>query len=262
MKRLSLMVKLKAELNVLNPMESQNDILKELNSISEVVAAIPNKNVFTAPDGYFDEVYMQIHKRLHSLGEPNASVPEGYFEQLSTNILNKIKQNNAGNEVYEELASVSALIASIGNHNVFTVPEEYFNDNETLLLQTTKTVAAPVVQMHQRPKLFRYMAAAAVAGIIGLSLFGLFKPNEQKTDTQLAATVTLANEIIAEDNFEEEFAKISGEDIEQYLEERGQNVNAALAASRLEDKDLPEPLDYIIDENALTDFLQQRNFSN
>ena len=243
-------------------MEYKDDILIELTSISKIVSSVPNTNVFTAPEGYFDGIYLEFCKRIFLLEITNTDVPENYFEQLSGNILNKIKLASKENEVNLELVALSPMVANIGKANVLTVPEGYFKANEAVLLKHAMPSLAPVVSMQARSKMFRYMAAAAITGIIGLSLFGLLNSNEQKDNSQVAATVTLANEIIAKDNFEEEFAKISGEDIEQYLEERGQNVNIALAASTIEDKDLPDPLDYILDENALTDFLKQKNFSN
>ena len=243
-------------------MEYKDDILIELASISKIVSGIPNTNVFTTPEGYFEGVYLDFRKRLLLLDISNTDVPEGYFEQLSGNILNKIKLTNRENEVNLELVTLSPMVANIGNANVLAVPEGYFEANEAVLLKHAMPPLTPVVSMQAHSKMFRYMAAAAITGIIGLSLFGLLNSNEQKDNVQVAATVTLANEIIAKNSFEEEFAKISGEDIEQYLEERGQNVNIALAASTIEDKDLPDPLDYILDENALTDFLKQKNFSN
>ena len=243
-------------------MDHKDNILEELASISKTVSVIPNTNVFTAPEGYFDVFYLDFRKRVLLLETTNTDVPENYFEQLSGNILHKIKLASKENEGDLELVALSPMVANIGKANVLTVPEGYFEANEAVLLKHAMPSLAPVVSMQARSKMFRYMAAAAITGIIGLSLFGLLNSNGQKNNSQVAATVTLANEIIAKDSFEEEFAKISGEDIEQYLEERGQNVNIALAASTIEDKDLPDPLDYILDENALTDFLKQKNFSN
>ena len=49
--------------------------------------------------------------------------------------------------------------------------------------------------------------------------------------------------------------------MEQYLSQNGQDINAALVASSMDNEEgsLPDAADYLLDENTLNDFLKENN---
>jgi hypothetical protein len=114
-------------------MEISNNILNELKELSPIVAGIQKVNVFTVPAGYFESLTEDILVgiKIQEGGLPdfistpsaNINVPQGYFETLAGNILNKIKEEES---VATELKVLSPTLHSIENKNVFTVPQGYF----------------------------------------------------------------------------------------------------------------------------------------
>jgi hypothetical protein len=126
-------------------MEINSDILNELKDISPVLGAIEKTNVFTVPEGYFEKLSADVLVALkveggllHTTVEPYLSeVPDGYFESLAASILNKIKTlDNAG----EELESLSPVLHNLPQQNVFTVPDGYFDALPAAVLDSINTV--------------------------------------------------------------------------------------------------------------------------
>src|SRR3954470_18269641 len=106
-------------------MDHSRDILNELNTLSPLLATVPRVNVFTVPNGYFDYLSTSI---LLSINEPQMdflvntskehqpSVPEGYFESLADTIMAKIKM--AEFETADgEIKRLSPALAATGNDN-------------------------------------------------------------------------------------------------------------------------------------------------
>jgi hypothetical protein len=297
-------------------MKPFSDISQELESLSPAVAAIPRRNVYTVPEGYFNDLsdniltLLQPEKRLsvEIKNSQNLTVPEGYFDGLADSIMNRIRQEkeesskeeisrlspalaSAGKEniftvpqgyfenlaasvmnevnskpesVIEETSRLSSLVSGIGNVNVYSVPDAYFDSLDFLIMQRIP-VPAKVVAMPKRKSIIRYMAAAVVTGLIGISVFSVFN---NKSDTGITAkpdatVMAEASKIITTNSFEKELASISGEDIEAYLVQNGQDVNAALVASVTEDVNaLPGSEEYLINENTLDEFLNKMNLNN
>jgi hypothetical protein len=250
---------------------NRKNILDELLSISPIVATIPVVNVFSVPENYFNTLSFNILAKLpatESVFETSPkqvfSVPEGYFDGLASSILNKIKAED-NNAAKSEIASISPTIATIGNKNVFTVPENYFEDNIAAIIDNLPK-PAKVIEMKKRPVFFRYVAAATITGIIGLSVISVFnnKTNNNSTivPTETKQVLAQANQIIKNNSFDKELNSLSAKDIQQYLEQDGQDVNAALVASSIDDNTLPNPEDYIIDDKTLDDYLKKANLNN
>lgn len=283
--------------------QPDNNILNELRELSPAVAAIPRVNVFSVPEGYFDHLpaLLLLQTSDPDAGSmSNATVPDGYFDSLASTIIARIKKESlvddeystllAGignnnlftvpqgyfeelpsaimhrikNEVVAETGEISGLVAAIGNKNVFTVPEDYFN---TLSADIRSKLAKPakVVQMGGFRKYARYAAAAVVTGLIALSTIFIF--NNKPAGTGMNATTVAALEdarsIIQTNSFDKEMASLSDADIVNFLESKGQDVDAALVASLTEDeKKLPEAEDYLTDENTLDEVLKDLDLNN
>ena len=71
-----------------------------------------------------------------------------------------------------------------------------------------------------------------------------------------------ASRIVQSNSFDKELDALSGKDIEQYLKQSGQNVEAALVASVTDDANLPSQDEYLYDENTLDEFLKTMNLNN
>lgn len=250
-------------------MNAREIILQELSAISKQIAAIPKVNVFSIPENYFNTLSTSIlHKiqndTLFAMGNKQLNVgevPEGYFEGLAGQIMNKI---NAGeNPVEKETREFSVTVAEIGNRNIFSVPEGYFQSlGEVINLRIPKP--AKVVSMKKSSSFFNYAAAAVITGILGLSVFSVFnnKENLDNNIGQLPVIMTKAGEIIKNKTFDIELNNISDKEIEQYLIQNGQDVNAALVASVIDENNLPGTDEYLTDENTLDEFLNKLNLNN
>lgn len=278
-------------------MNQQEHILNELHDLSPILAALPRGNVFTVPEGYFEFLATDVLFTLQKQHAAFPAIPEGYFENFAGTVLSRIKaeaendvvaetkqlsemvagigkknvytvpagyfeNNEAGflaqNEsVAQETARLSALVAGIGNGNVFNVPEGYFEN-----LQPATTAPAKLVNMGSRMRSFKYAVAAALTGIIGVSIILMFNKKPAEDGMQTAAVMQQAKEIISKDSFDETLNTLSDDAIVHFLESKGQDVEAALVASLTEEKELPDAMDYMIDENVLDDMLKSVDLTN
>lgn len=248
-------------------MKPGDHILNELRAISPVVADVPYRNVFTVHEGYFDGLETELSARITAerfQAKNIFTVPEGYFESLEENILQKIKAG-ASETAAEELRGLSPVLAGIGNRNVFTVPAGYFEQLDFVAEERTE---AKVIKMKPVRSVFRYAAAAVITGLLGLSVINIVDRTPSadpataftKSNPQVLAD---ANNIVKTGTFDQEMSKLSDKEIEQYLQESGQDVNAALvASSATTDTKLPDAADYLLDENTLDNYLKDNNLKN
>lgn len=250
-------------------MNTSENILKELSEISKEVAAIPKVNVFTVPSDYFKSLSTNIlyriqNDKIFAAGNMKLNVgdvPEGYFEGLAGQIMNKIKAGEE-NSVQKETKVISGTVAKIGNRNIFSVPEGYFQSlSEVINLRISKP--AKVVSM-KKSSFFNYAAAAVITGILGLSVFSVLNQNEIPDNNigQSEEVMAKAGEIIKNKTFDIELQNISDKEIEQYLIQDGQDVNAALVASVIDENNLPGTDEYLTDDNTLDEFLKRLNLNN
>ncbi len=240
-------------------MLEREDILNELNAISPLVASVPRINVYRVDENYFDGIRAELQARIiasnFTVPQNNFDVPEGYFENLPTNILAKIKAQE-NNPVFTEMEILSPIIASIGNTNVYTVPQGYF---EQLAMPSIAT--AKVVKMGSR-SIFKYAAAAVIVGLLG---FGTMKFIANTTvNNETHELVKEANKILETNSFDATLASVSDKDIEKYLSQNGEDITAALVAASIDDENttLPEADEYFTDDNTLDNFLNENNLKN
>lgn len=245
-------------------MNQPDNILNELRELSPTLAEIPRINVFKVPEGYFETLPALLLLQISDTDAiKNASVPEGYFDNLASNIMARIKSESIS-EVAAETNGISELVAGIGNKNVFTVPAGYFENLSTNI--TTQLVQpAKVVRMNTRRAVVRYAAAAVVTGFLAVSAFFIFHKTDKGGELAVndAAVMDSAISIIKTNSFDKELASLNDADIVNFLESKGQDVDAALVASLTEDeKALPEAEDYLINENTLDDVLKNLDLNN
>ena len=247
-------------------MNKREDILAELNGISPFVATIPIVNVFTVDATYFTILPKIIMAKINVATAFNSSknllVPDGYFESLSGNIIKKIR--SLENEVTAELKEISPFISGIENKETYTVPAGYFKE---LLFLNRLQEPAKIIAINKPGSFFKYVAAAVITGLLGLSIVNIVDRNDTqnniKTSAETITGTTQPNTVSMNGSFDDALQNISDNEIEQYLQKSGQDVNAALVASSTEDVDkLPEATDYLMDENVLENYLKENHLNN
>jgi hypothetical protein len=240
-------------------MLERENILNELNAISPFVASVPHVNVYKVDENYFDGIRAELQARIIASNfttlQNNFDVPADYFENLPNNILAKIKAQE-NNVVLTEMETLSPTIANIGNKNIYTVPQGYFDQ-----LAMPSKASAKVVKMGNR-SIFKYAAAAVIVGLLG---FGAMKfIANTKANNETRDVVKEANKILESNSFDETLASVSDKDLEKYLSQNGDDVNAALVAASVDDENisLPDADDYLMDDNTLDNFLNENNLKN
>jgi hypothetical protein len=112
-------------------MENRTDILNELQALSPTIAALEKLNVFTVPEGYFEYLSTDILLGINTENDllsgvsNDDQVPAGYFDSLAGSILDKIKAQEI-EEAAAGIDTISEKLSGIGNKNVFEAPEGYF----------------------------------------------------------------------------------------------------------------------------------------
>jgi hypothetical protein len=111
-------------------MYQQDDILIELQLLSPTLAQVPRVNVFSVPEGYFELLSGQLLSLIYTDNLDRAplagsAVPAGYFENLADAIMARIKKEYQ-TEVVIETQAISGIVAEIGNKNIYSVPQGYF----------------------------------------------------------------------------------------------------------------------------------------
>ncbi len=255
----------------------KKEVPQETALVSELLAGIGRKNIYTVPAGYFETLPAQMLERIKSsdasvavetaaisslvagIGRQNVySLPAGYFNKVDTGILAKLQ---AVNEVAEETTELSNLVAGIGKQNAYKVPQGYFENLPADILQKLRPVGK-VISMKPRIAAFKYAAAAVVTGIIAISAFFMLNNNNDTQSKEQVAVIKEANKIIETDSFDKEMNNISDAAIVAFLENKGQDVEASLVASLADDKNLPEADEYLLNENTLDDVLSTLDLNN
>ncbi|HEX8461775.1 MAG TPA: hypothetical protein VF623_10105 [Segetibacter sp.] len=159
-------------------MKNNNYIQEELKREAPFLAEIDDNQLYSVPAGYFDNFPNEILTKIKAGQEPaypfsNSmpfSVPGGYFENLSKNILQKVSEKNiADNAVFEEMETISPLLNTINKKNVFSLPEDYFNN---LLVKAAEAKPAKVISITRgRNKFVGYAVAAVIATILAIGIF-------------------------------------------------------------------------------------------
>lgn len=232
-------------------MTRNTDILKELQQISPAVANLNAQIPYTIPAEYFETLASVIMARIAAGGtEENTvlsvagkqmpqEVPDGYFSNLSDDILSKIKTQNE-QSVAEELNALSPLLAGISKSNVYDVPAGYF---ETFTVQTRKTFAeTKVISMFNRKVWMQYAAAAVVFVLIA---FGI---NFFSNQSNITNENTIVPKSLTDEQFNNELAQISDDEIINYLNQTADSKDAVTIATLIDKSELPDEADYMDDE--------------
>ena len=245
-------------------MENRIDILNELKELSSAIAAIKKVNVFSVPDGYFDflsgDIMMGIAAErgvdIHASATNAADIPTGYFNTLADAVLQKIKVLE-NEDAATEIRTLSPMLYSIQNENVFEVPEGYFEYLPATILDKVKPQAKVVAMKRRSNNFFKYAVAAALTGVMALSVVK-FTGNSSKK-VVLPGYVTAGMQI---ENVDQELSKISDTEIVKYLVASGTDIKAAYVANSIDNNELPSQEDYLLDDQALDKYLNSINLDD
>jgi hypothetical protein len=222
-------------------MIQHKDIYEELLTISEVVANIPKCNVFGVPEGYFSDASAEV--LIKCADSPVYKTAENYFEQLPQIIIDKIKNTNSSK-------NENLILSTQEKQHPYTIPNNYFETLPENILQAVKT-PAKVVSISKN-HIWIKLIAAVIVGLIG---FAILINLPKKQDEGISLIEKEAKKIILNNSFESEFEQINDKEIENYLEENGHDVNAALVASLNEDEISLDNDDILYDEEAVDNYL-------
>ena len=153
------------------------DPQEELKALSPILARMEKKTPFIVPSGYFDE----------TPGNLTAGIQAMDF-------------------VASELEILPPVLTASKGKNVFQVPDSYFNELPGEVMKKIKPVA-PVIKMNFRRKFIQYAAAAAIVGVLVLSVWLYNNKDADGTQTSLASF-----------NLNASLKKVSDADISNYVE--------------------------------------------
>lgn len=248
-------------------MKESTEILNELKGISPTLAEIEKVNVFSVPEGYFvglDEkiattVFLQQGKKTDF-----QKIPEGYFDSLSSKILLKIKEEE--NSAEGEIKSISPALHYLKEENVFDVPEGYFDDLSSKILSRIKGENTKIISFNSARKWWKYAAAAVVAGIITIFSYQLFNTQSPDSSKPLIVAsptmpeyIQLASQYKTVAQINQGIASLSDDEIAKYLERNTTILDDEALIKNTDTKELPTADDYLIDDNALNNYLQKIN---
>jgi len=182
---------------------TNKDIIQELSDLGSRLPGNISINVYSVPPGYFEgfsEQMLSLIKANESLTwlsslpkEMPFNVPDRYFDELDEKIMEIIRSRPDYQTSTEELESISPLLSSISKRPVYSVPKGYFENFRPGVEEKKET---KVISITGR-KWFRYAAAAIIVGVILMA--GAIAINNSSKDS---AGKTLAK-------FEKEVKKIN-----------------------------------------------------
>jgi hypothetical protein len=249
-------------------MNEENKIREELKEISELLASIDKKNVFTVPENYFENLAEKIclHTRLNENKKTQAEnfqeVPAGYFDTLSSQILAKIKREEA-----KDAEGESNLLSSLKGKNVFKVPEGYFDNLSENIISKIGRPAAKVIPISSAKRWWKYAAAAVVTGAIAVSSLQIFyKPDMTKNHSaaqsnDLPGYIQSSFQYKTAQQIDEGIASLSTDEIAKYLEINGNILDVEMLSNDVNPNALPSEIDYLSDENTLNKYLNSLDAS-
>lgn len=183
--------------------EKSTHIIQELQEISPVVANLTLQNVYTVMPDYFDnlasEILQQIrtNKLLEQAKGDTYIAPNGYFTTFPLQMLQKINDTQSKFlEVENELLSIAPTLNTINKTNIYSVPNNYFNESVQTVTVSQK---AKIVSIVQIKKWVGFAVAAIFIGVLAVSIIRSISPTTPEI------------------NIAKEVAKTSDEDIETYL---------------------------------------------
>jgi hypothetical protein len=202
------------------------------------------ERLYQVPVAYFEGLAADIMAKIRLgdfSGHMNFQVPDGYFTGLADQIMQRIQSEQISRDVLEEkqsfknegmaaeLADIAPLLLQIGNQNVYSIPEGYFEQlNPLLPAEQADNVAkdwssnaarqgGKVIPLSTGKRVWRTAVAAAAVVVVLFSGERFFSGHHDAkvlpvSNNQFAAKITTGN-----DSFNAGLSELSDEDIMGYL---------------------------------------------
>jgi hypothetical protein len=119
------------------------------------VSGIGRQTPYKVPVGYFEQLPSNVMNRIapgltiFPAAAPTFQVPDGYFDRFATSVLDRIKQGASipmGESVDAELSRLSPVISGISRMTPYRLPEGYFDELSPVLALLRDTPAYTVPQ--------------------------------------------------------------------------------------------------------------------
>jgi hypothetical protein len=211
-------------------METREDILKELSEIAPALAALDKTNPFKLPEGYFNNFSTGVLNRIkfgEVKAELNAVAPElaGLTKPLTiqepasyfSGLPGKVMHKIRGFEVAQELAEIAPALSKLEKINSVEVPAGYFSMLPQQLLNKVQ---------QQRP-VSETIAPGIITSLDNLFerwISVIFRPKYTVAFAGLATTLIIAvmmfTKVQQRDDLDSRFAQLSTDEINNYLENR------------------------------------------
>ena len=251
---------------------------EELRRLSPMLLALKS-NVFSVPDGYFESFAENIVKGLNpsAVDPENAeeelrrlspvllalkgnvfTVPDGYFESFAEGLAERLDLQLADSESAEEELRHLSSILPVLKKNVFSVPDGYFESFAEDIVQRVKPQPARIITMKKRNSWWKYAAAAVITGTIAVFSLQIFNTNTGKSVVSaLPDYVKASFQYKTEDDLNAGIAKLSDDDIINFLEKNGNVMDNELLTNNTDVSEMPSQADYLTDENTLNTYLDK-----
>lgn len=246
-------------------MKQTDTINEELKTLSPLLWGLSKAPLYSVPPFYFDQLSKaimlcieQAHEDATTYSIDQAAPPAGYFDNLSTIILNKIKDVQQQSAA-QELATLSPLLQQLQSINVYQVPEGYFEAATAPILPDKPT---KLVSMFTGNKIIRYAAAAVFIGAMVLGVYQyLHQPSrisEAIRFAQLDPAIKKGSSM-NDQQFGKALTQLSQADISDYLEKNSGEEILSNSNDNLNEINLPQKDDYLLNEKTLDNYLKSIN---
>jgi RecG-like helicase len=227
-------------------MQRATTIQQELNEISNIVAGIPFVPTYTIPAQYFASLPLFITAKANK--DNTFIVPAHYFENLSNNIMERIKLEETDED------NLPPIFSTFKKENVYQAPANYFANTITVPKEEAKIIVMP-----KRNKM-AWVKYAAAACVISIVLFTAYTFMGKKSTTHNDVVINGTNvtfKQIQQINVDAAIDSLNDKEIDNYLCDNGL---VACNDDKKADEELQQKLDELdISDDELTKALEESN---
>jgi len=183
---------------------------------------------------------------------PPYGVPEGYFDQLPGQVLQRIRSLEA-DPVQEELSELSPLLAAAPRQMPLSAPEGYFDSLSTRIMagiSQAQEAPARVIPIRSRRRYYSWAVAASLLVLVGLSTMFLLRRNT------------------GAGSFEAQLASVPDQEIVDYLQSHTDAFDNEAILSSVSNVEIADELPKIstnlndVPEEAIQKYLESAEWSN
>ncbi len=175
----------------------------ENNFAATVISGEPDIQSIAYSSQIFDEL-VEASPLLNAIAKTNVySVPQGYFENFAIKVIAQTTENVVEqSETFLELEEMAPLLNTISKTGPYNVPENYFSQL-TVNIVVEKTKAKVIGLSRSTKRVITWLAAASFTGIIAMSGYMFWQGTNKPPITPVNPTASLAD--------------VSDEEISNYL---------------------------------------------